>query len=130
MIGILAEKPSQARNFAQALGGMSGTFQGQQYVICPARGHLYGFVNDPSAMVDSSLAKKYSSWDVKELPWNETDLNWQYTKKQDATKQLQNIKSTFSGCDEIVIGTDDDPTGEGELLAWEILSQSRAASPV
>lgn len=123
MIGILAEKPSQARNFAQALGGMSGTFQGQQYVICPARGHLYGFVNDPSAMVDSSLAKKYSSWDVKELPWNETDLNWQYTKKQDAAKQLQNIKSTFSGCDEIVIGTDDDPTGEGELLAWEILSQ-------
>lgn len=123
MIGILAEKPSQARNFAQALGGQKGTYNGEQYVICPARGHLYGFVQDPSKMVPASEAKRYASWDVKDLPWNEQEFSWKYEKKNDAVSQLKAIQTTFAGCDEIVIGTDDDPTGEGELLAWEILSQ-------
>lgn len=123
MIGILAEKPSQARNFAAALGGMKGTFNGEQYIIVPARGHLYGFVDDPAKQVPSALAEQYLSWEVKHLPWNESDFQWHYGMKQDAKSALQAIKSGFSGCDEIVIGTDDDPTGEGELLAWEVLYQ-------
>ena len=40
MLGILVEKPSAARNFAAALGGMKGTFNGESYVIVAARGHL------------------------------------------------------------------------------------------
>ena len=50
MIGILAEKPSASRNFAKALGGMSGTYQGQQYMIVASRGHLYEFM-DPEKQV-------------------------------------------------------------------------------
>ena len=50
MIGILTEKPSAARNFAKALGGMSGTYQGQPYVIVNARGHLYEYA-DPHEQV-------------------------------------------------------------------------------
>lgn len=122
MIGILNEKPSQARNFATALGGMKGTFNGEQYVIVPARGHLYGFIDDPSKQVAPALASQYSSWKVENLPWNENDFKWEYAKKKDAADALKNIKTVLSGCDEIVIATDDDPTGEGELLAWEIIS--------
>lgn len=122
MIGILAEKPSQARSFAQALGGMKGTFNGEQYIIVPARGHLYGFIDDPSKQVPSALAAQYASWDLKNLPWDESHFLWKYTTKKDVKKELQAIRAGFANCDEICIGTDDDPTGEGELIAWEVFS--------
>ena len=41
MVGILTEKESAKRNFANALGGFSGTFNGEDFVITSARGHLY-----------------------------------------------------------------------------------------
>lgn len=122
MIGILAEKPSAMRNMAKALGGVSGTYNGETYVLVAARGHLYEF-DDPEKQVDASLAATYKSWDLSKLPWNETDFNWNYVKKKDSSDTLKTIKSTLSKCSEICIATDDDPTGEGELLAWEILSE-------
>lgn len=62
-VGILTEKPSAARNFAAALGGMTGTFDGTEYVIVNARGHLLE-LKDPSAMVPSSLTEQYKSWEL------------------------------------------------------------------
>lgn len=123
MIGILNEKPSQARNFAAALGGMKGSYQGESYVIVPARGHLYGFIDDPSKQVPDSLSKQYASWDVTNLPWKIGDFQWKYRMKDGASATLKTIKSTLSKCDEIVLATDDDPTGEGSLLGWEIIYQ-------
>lgn len=120
MIGILTEKLSAARNFAKALGGMSGTYNGQAYTIVSARGHLYEFV-DPSEQVDKALANKYHSWDVALLPWQETDFKWKKKLKSGAQTTVTAIKNTLSQCEEVVIATDVDPTGEGELLAWEIL---------
>lgn len=122
MIGILVEKPSQARNFATALGGMAGVFEGEPYQIVPARGHLYGFV-EPEDMVASGLKEKYKSWDITHLPWDEKDFTWKYAARGDVKAELQKILQTMAKCDEIVIGTDDDPTGEGELIAWEIISE-------
>lgn len=120
MIGILCEKPSAMRNFASALGGISGQFNNEQYILTCARGHLYAF-DDPSNQVHISLQEKYKNWSLDNLPWNEKDLKWKYIKTKDANKTLKNIKDTLKDCDEICIGTDDDPSGEGELLAWEIL---------
>ena len=121
MIGILTEKPSAARNFAAALGGQQGTYHGEKYVIVAARGHLYGFIKDPEKQVKSDKAERYKKWDVSLLPWDEKDFLWKYEKKKGAADTLKNIKSVLSKCDEICIATDNDPTGEGELLAWEIL---------
>lgn len=123
MIGILAEKNSQARNFAKALGGEKGCYNNEDYIIVPARGHLYGFTTKPEEMVRDNLVDKYKSWDVSNLPWDETDIKWKYKKKKDSKSALDTIKNKLSGCDEIVIGTDDDPSGEGTLLAWEIISE-------
>lgn len=117
MIGILAEKPSQARNFAAALGGMSGTYNGEQYVIVPARGHLYEF-QTPDVQVPA-----YKSWSLANLPWDEELFNWKRMPKKDTKDAISNIKNTLSGCDEICIGTDLDPTGEGDLLAIEVLQE-------
>lgn len=120
MIGILCEKPSAARNFAKALGGISGTFDGEQYKIVNSIGHIYEFI-DPSEMVDESKAARYKSWDVSLLPWDETDFSWKKKQKKDTSDVIKNIREGLKGCDEICIATDVDPTGEGELLAWEIL---------
>lgn len=120
MVGILCEKPSAARNFAAALGGMTGTYNGEKYVITAARGHLYEF-KDPSEQVSSNLASQYKSWDLRNLPWNEKDFKWGYDTKDGAGATLKSIKQTLSGCEEVCISTDLDPSGEGFLLAAEIL---------
>lgn len=123
MIGILCEKPSAARNFAKALGGGSGVFNGESYKIVNALGHLYAFV-EPNEMVSADKADKYKSWAVENLPWNAADFNWKRKMRdKDVSSVLKNIKNELKNCDEIVIATDVDPTGEGELLAYEILEE-------
>lgn len=122
MIGILTEKPSARANFATALGGVIGVFDGQQYKIVNARGHLYEYL-DPDQQVPAALQSQYKSWDLQHLPWDETQFSWKRREKRDVGSLLQSLKSELSGCDEIVIATDVDPSGEGELLAWEILDE-------
>lgn len=124
MIGILTEKPSQARNFAKALGGMKGTYNGEAYQITHARGHLYEFVK-PGSQVSEDKEEYYKTWSISSLPWNEKDFAWKYMQAPDSAATLKDIKECMKPCDEIVIATDNDPTGEGELLAWEILDQNK-----
>ena len=124
MIGILCEKKSAADNFAKALGGNKGTYNGEQYVIVHARGHLYTY-KDPDEMVAPALRDKYKLWKLENLPWVESDFKWERKAVSGVSSMLQNIQTTLSRCDEICIGTDIDPTGEGELLAWEILEGLR-----
>lgn len=122
MVGILVEKPSAARNFAKALGGISGTYNNEAYTIVNSVGHLYEFVS-PEKQVGPSLSAQYKSWNLTNLPWNENDFNWKRAIKKDMSSVVSNIKKVLSGCSEIIIATDVDPTGEGELLAWEILDE-------
>lgn len=123
-VGILTEKASAAQNFAKALGGMQGNYNGTDYVIVHASGHLFEFV-DPTDMVSGSEAQEtIGSWDIKHLPWDPNQFSWKRSLKGSKARSLfNNIKSTLSACDEISIATDIDPTGEGDLLAWEILDE-------
>lgn len=120
MIGILTEKPSAKKNFVKAFGGSSGTFNGEKFVIVNALGHLYE-LKDPKSQVDESLQDKYSSWSLDNLPWDHTDFKWDYKTSQGSQKYLKAIKDELKNCTEIVIATDIDPTGEGDLLAAEII---------
>jgi DNA topoisomerase-3 len=130
-VGILTEKPSAARNFAAALGGMSGTFDGTEYVIVNARGHLLE-LKDPAAMVPESLSEQYKSWDLQHLPWNAGDFRWEREVRRkvsggklvtdpDAKSLLDALKETLSTCETVCNAADLDPTGEGSLLGWEIV---------
>lgn len=122
MLGILCEKPSAARNFAKALGGMSGTYNGEQYVIAALRGHIVEFAK-PESNVPKELSGKYHSWNLDLLPWEQKDFLWKYVKKKDVASIISNLKKAFKGVDEICIATDDDPgSHEGELLAWEAIN--------
>lgn len=121
-VGILAEKPSAARNFAKALGGQSGTYNGEDYVIAFARGHLFE-LKQPVDQVVSAKRERYGSWALKDLPWDVTDFAFKREKKKDTSKLLADIKKTLGSCDSIAVCTDLDPSGEGFLLAWEVISE-------
>jgi DNA topoisomerase-3 len=102
-VGILTEKPSAARQFAAALGGSSGSYKGEQFVIAHARGHLYEFV-DPHRMVsDPALVEKYQMWDLANLPWDPDDLNWELEIIKGAGKVAQDVKQTLSSCDDALL---------------------------
>ena len=120
MIAILAEKPSAMRNMAKAFGGTKGTFNGEQFELCAARGHLFEF-KDVSLMVPKAMQEKYKYWRLESLPWDHHDINWAYTARGDVGDVAEAIDDVFSRCDEICIATDDDPSGEGTLLAGEII---------
>lgn len=120
MVAILAEKPSAMRNMVKAFGGSSGVYDGVEFELCAARGHLYEF-KDPDQMVSANLKDKYHSWLLGNMPWDETDFTWEYVQKKDTGDTLDVIRTVFKKCDEIIIATDDDPSGEGTLLAAEII---------
>lgn len=127
MILLITEKPSQARSFADALGGMSGTYNGEQYRIVPARGHLFGF-DDPANQVGSALTAKYKSWNVNNLPWAPEDMQWKYMKLKDTQSALSAIKTAFNGCDSIGFAGDVDPSGEGAMITWEIIKNLKLSA--
>ncbi|MFB8191368.1 DNA topoisomerase [Microbacterium sp. NPDC055988] len=117
VVGILTEKPSAARHLAAALGGTRGHFNGEEFVIAHARGHLYEFV-DPHRMVrDPALQAQYKAWDLAHLPWAPDDFTWQLEADADAEPVAREVKRTLAECDELVIATDVDPSGEGGMIA-------------
>lgn len=126
-VAILTEKPSAAKNFAAALGGKSGTYNGEQYVVTNALGHLLEY-KQPADMVPADLHEAYKSWEVSRLPWDETKFSWEREPRKRGGKDdpgvkklLGELKSTLGSASEIALAADLDPTGEGDLLAWEIV---------
>lgn len=136
---ILCEKASAAKNFASALGGTSGDYQGHTYQIVHSHGHLMAFV-DPKEQVTDDKASQYRSWKLEHLPWQVGDFSWEKqpimaknprTGRQKSTRaDLESIKKATRDCDNLVIATDVDPSGEGELLAWEIINAIKWQKPV
>ncbi|MFD7540189.1 DNA topoisomerase [Streptomyces sp. NPDC059819] len=119
---VVAEKPSAARNIASALGGTRGSYKGTAYEVASLRGHLYEFAQ-PHAMVDSSLADAYQKWDLGNLPWNPTDLTWKRAPQKNVADVIKALRSALGRGAEIVIATDLDPSGEGDLLFWEAIDE-------
>lgn len=136
---ILCEKASAAKNFASALGGTSGSFNGKSYTIVHSHGHLLELV-DPKDQVPDEKVSKYRSWKLEHLPWDVNDFSWEKkpiaaaprrgSHQSSARKSLTELKTAVKGCDAIVIATDVDPSGEGELLAWEIINAIKWRGPV
>lgn len=136
---LLAEKPSAAQNMAKALGGMSGTFNGQPYKIQHLYGHMMEFV-EPHEMVPDREKKRFQSWAPENMPWDVTQLNWRREpqKVKDAktgritskASAIRDIKNATKGVSAIVIATDKDPSGEGQLIGWEVIQAIGWRGPV
>ena len=125
MICVVTEKPSAARNFATALGGRSGTYRGESYEIVSLRGHVIELVREPAEQVSKDKFKRYHSWELDALPWDPADLSFDRRPKDGCFDVLKALKSVLGRVDEVAIATDVDPSGEGELLAWEALDWCR-----
>ena len=90
MIVILTEKPSAGRNFAKALGGNSGTYNGEEYMIVSARGHLLAYSTDMNKQVPEELAEKYRKWSMENLMWQgslQAPFSLKYLRKETKWKQ-------------------------------------------
>ncbi|MCI4659573.1 DNA topoisomerase [Cryobacterium zhongshanensis] len=124
-LAILTEKPSQGRAFGQALGGASGSFNGEAYVITSARGHLYELAQPEDQLVNAlpSDVAKMKSWNLADLPWNEGDFSWTRVPIKGTSDTIAQVRAALSKVDEIVIATDLDPTGEGDAIAWNIIDE-------
>ena len=119
---ILCEKPSAAKNYSLALGGNKGTFNNKEYEIVCSVGHIFSYIKEmKNQVVDISTAEKYENWDVNNLPWDYKNIKFIKQLEPSKKEVFEKIKKVAEKCDEIVIATDNDPTGEGELLAWEII---------
>ena len=69
MILVLAEKPSAMRNFAKALGGDEGIYNGESYRLCALRGHTRG-LKFPEQQVPKEKQDEMKAWSLDRLPWD------------------------------------------------------------
>lgn len=126
---ILCEKRSAADNFAEALGGYSGTLNGSEYQIVWSMGHLFR-MKPIDEMVDPALKDEYTSWEIDKLPFDRKGIRWGVMLNPDEKTErgvrnysgrLAAIADALRRSDACIIATDVDVSGEGDLLAWEIL---------
>ncbi len=116
---ILAEKPDQAKKYANALGTVNrgkGYFDVNTNIIAGdvvvtwGIGHLVGL-----ASMDS-YGDQYKKWQLSNLPFKPDKMLYEVTK---STKdQFINVKKQLEQADQIVIATD--PDREGEHIAYSI----------
>lgn len=133
---ILCEKPDAAKKFRAALGGRTGqnanVGTGEPYEIVHAVGHLFE-LKPLDQMVDQDLVPQFTSWAIKDLPFDHNKIHFALQLKADSNskkykpseyhaKLFKEIKSALDKSDTVIIATDVDPSGEGDLLAWEIIN--------
>lgn len=118
---ILCEKKSAMDNFATAMGGTKGTYNGQSFQLVHSEGHLLKLV-EPEEQ-DPEDAKQLKSWQIDDMPWPIEQFKWIKEPIDTRKRQmLAGIKKVARNAEAIVIATDNDASGEGELLAWEIIN--------
>ena len=117
---ILTEKPSVARDFAQALnvrgnGGQDGFMENESYIITWAVGHLLSPF-DPEEY-DAQLKK----WSMQSLPIIPKEFKYKILPK--TKKQFDAIKKILKrdDVDKLIVATD--AGREGELIARLIINE-------
>lgn len=128
---ILTEKKDAFNNYVKALGGETGTINGRSYRLVHAQGHLMQLM-DPEYQVSDDKKERYKSWNPATMPWDLADFAWRKRPRQGAQikRMLRTIKDASKEAQSVIIATDDDPSGEGELIAWEILIAIQWDGPV
>ncbi|MDP4178486.1 MAG: DNA topoisomerase [Bacillota bacterium] len=132
---IIAEKPSVAKNIADALGikkRKDGYFEGDSYLITWAFGHLLQLYDA------KDYDEKMKAWRIEKFPF--IPSNFKYKIKCDnlnkssvdkgAEKQINIINNLIGRDDveEVISATDYDR--EGEVIAHEILSFLGVKKPI
>ena len=120
---IITEKPDAAKSFARALGGMTGMLDGDEYAIVNLLGHvLSSGVPDEVALPDHrETVGKFAN--LGGIPWNPSwfDFNKKKPSHDSGARIVRDIAGYLRNGFIPVIATDIDESGEGDLLAREVL---------
>ena len=119
----LCEKPSQAKEVAEALGlsrKTDGAYIGDDVVVTNAVGHLFEQA-EPAA-----YGAQFEKWSLDSLPC--IPAPWISTLKPAVKDQYSVIERLLKTADSIVIATDADR--EGEVIARNILEHAKCNKPI
>ena len=119
----LCEKPSQAKEVAEALGiknKTDGAYRGAGVIVTNAIGHLLEQA-EPEA-----YGEQFAKWTLESLPCIPDP--WQNVLKTATKAQYTVIKGLLKEADRVVIATDADR--EGEVIARNILAQAGYTKPI
>ncbi|MDR1773982.1 MAG: type IA DNA topoisomerase [Clostridioides sp.] len=125
---ILAEKPSVAKTISSFLGANKrndGFFQGNDYIVTYAVGHLVGLYD----MKDYDKAKYSGSWKINNFPFFPAE-KFKFKVDKSKKKQFDIISELIKRNDieYIINATDNDR--EGELIAFLIFLKAKNKKPV
>jgi DNA topoisomerase-3 len=122
---VITEKPSVARDIAQALGGFTehdGYFESDDRVVTFAVGHLFELL--PPEEVD----EKYKRWTLDVLPI--LPAEFRYKPKKGQSERIRVIKRLYQRDDVDSVVNACDAGREGELIFREIVDHLGGDKPV
>ena len=128
---IIAEKPSLARNIAEAIGGKTGTkmqknagfFSDREYIVTWAFGHLFS-LSDIEYYTGGAEKGVKASWTMDNLPCFPEKFNFTLKGDEGAAKQFGVIKSLCQRSDVDTIINAGDADREGEIIVRLCISNS------
>ncbi|AFM01018.1 DNA topoisomerase III [Desulfitobacterium dehalogenans ATCC 51507] len=127
---IIAEKPSQAREYAKTLGVKGkgeGYFENDDYIISWCIGHLFE-LKPPETYMD--LFKVGKRWGIHRLPVLPQLGEFQYELKPSTLKQYNVLQRLLKSQEvrQVICGTDADR--EGQLLFQEVWDTLGSKKPL
>ena len=120
---ILAEKPSQARAYVDALQQntkQSGYYEVSDPILPSDTTITFGFGYLVELASPENYDAKYKKWDLANLPIFPD--KYQFIVGSDKKKQFNIVKSLLKDADTIIVATDSDR--EGENIAWSIMTKA------
>ncbi len=122
---VITEKPSVARDIADALGGFregEGYFERDDLIVTFAVGHLYELLSP------EELDDKYKRWTLDVLPILPEEFGYKVKKGQ--TDRIRTIQRLIRRSDVDSIVNACDAGREGELIFREIVENLGASQPI
>ncbi|GBG93758.1 DNA topoisomerase III [Ligilactobacillus salitolerans] len=121
---ILAEKPSQARAYVEALHHSTkkaGYYEVSDSILPAATTITFGFGHLVELATPDKYDRKYQRWSLKNLPI--FPAHYKFVVPADKRKQFNVVRELLKQADTIIIATDSDR--EGENIAWSIMKQAK-----
>lgn len=120
---ILAEKPSQAKAYAEDFTQSSrkdGYYAVNDSLLDGEAIITYGFGHLVELAATAAYGEQYAKWDLAQLPL--FPATYQFVVSDDKKKQFNIVTRLLEKADTIIVATDSDR--EGENVAWSIMTQS------
>ncbi|QIG36544.1 DNA topoisomerase III [Ligilactobacillus salivarius] len=121
---VLAEKPNQAKSYAQAFDKSErkdGYLVVTDRILSDETFITYGFGHLVDLYKPEDYNEDYKSWDLKQLPIYPN--KFLYRVSEGKNKQFKIVKTLLDKADTVIIATDCDR--EGENIAWSIINQTK-----